>query len=411
MSAPDITDMEVMLVTETLRSGCLSIGPRLDEFERRVAAHVGCKHAIGVSSGTAGLHLAVIAANVGTGDLVITTPFSFVASANCVLYEHADPVFVDVDAATGNIDADLVCEAVHDLCAGGAAARRWLPPSRRRAAGTLKAILPVHAFGQPAEMHPLIGIAQAHGLTVIEDACEAIGAEHYGRYAGTLGDAGVFAFYPNKQMTTGEGGMIVTNRDDWAVQFRALRNQGRDAMASWLEHRQLGYNYRLDELSAALGLAQFLRLDELLAHRARAARWYEERLATVPEVTTPVIVSSTTRMSWFVYVVRLDPAVDRQAVMSELAAQGIPSRAYFTPIHLQPYCAARLGYRRGDFPVAEALGDTSLALPFSGTITEGDVDRVCVALVDALTRHRCGSLLDLTRTATPSGAPHPGYRG
>lgn len=392
MSAPSITDADVSAVTAALRSGCLSIGPRLDEFEQHVASYVGAKHAIGVSSGTAGLHLAAIAAGVGPGDLVITTPFSFVASANCLLYERAEPVFVDVDAATGNIDADLVSAAVHDLRAGGAAAERWLPRFRQGGAstGTLKSILPVHAFGQPADMRPLIHVAEEHGLTIVEDACEAIGAEYHGRRVGTLGDVGVFAFYPNKQMTTGEGGIVVTNRDDWAAAFRSLRNQGRDAMAAWLEHGRLGYNYRMNELSAALGVTQLARLDDLLAARGRVAGWYAERLADAPGLTIPAIAASTTRMSWFVYVVRLHQDIKRTAVMSELAAAGIPSRAYFNPIHLQPFYAARFGYRRGDFPVAETLGDTSLALPFSGMMTEAEVDRVCDTVVAAVERQLAG---------------------
>jgi perosamine synthetase len=392
MSAPDISELEVSCVSEVLRSGCLSIGPRLEEFERRFASYLGRRHAIGVSSGTAGLHLAVLAAGVSAGDLVVTTPFSFIASSNCVLYEHAIPVFVDVDPVTGNIDPSLVCEAVRDLCGGGEAARRWLPRSHAHGRiGTLKAILPVHAFGQPAEMQCLAGVAMAQGLALIEDACEAIGAERHRQRAGTFGDAGVFAFYPNKQMTTGEGGMIVTDRDDWCDAFRALRNQGRDQMAPWLEHRQLGYNYRLDELSAALGLAQFSRLDDLLDHRARVARWYDERLTDLPGVTLPTVVAATTRMSWFVYVIRLDATIDRQMVMADLAAQAIPSRAYFAPIHLQPFYAASFGYRRGDFPIAERLGDTSLALPFSGTMTADDVDRVCDALVRAVAHHVAGA--------------------
>ena len=400
MSAASITDAEVASVTAALRSGCLSLGTRLREFERQIEAITGARHAVGVSSGTAGLHLAVIAAGIGPGDLAITTPFSFVASSNCLLYERACPVFVDVDPVTGNIDAALVMEAAADLRAGGAAADRWLPrPWRGRARpdGALKAILPVHAFGQPAEMDPLWETATLHGLAVIEDACEAIGAEYRSRRAGRLGDAGVFGFYPNKQVTTGEGGMIVTDRDDWAERFRSLRNQGRDVMDAWLQHERLGYNYRLDELSAALGVAQCARLDELLAGRDRVAQWYFDRLADAHAVVCPAILPSTTRMSWFAFVVRLEAGCDRSEVMAALAARGVPSRAYFSPIHLQPFYASRFDYRRGDFPVAEALGDACLALPFSSAMTEAAVDRVCREL-----RAAVGSMAERSAIRAPA---------
>ncbi|MDW8268610.1 MAG: DegT/DnrJ/EryC1/StrS family aminotransferase, partial [Anaerolineae bacterium] len=281
MSSPDLTDAERAAVAAVLTTPFLSIGPQIEAFERAFAAYVGTRHAVGVNSGTSGLHLAVIAAGVGEGDLVITTPFSFIASANCILYERGIPVFVDVDPVTGNLDPEQAIAAAEDLMTGSAAARRWLPPALRESnarPGKLKAILPVHAYGQPADMDPLLTVARHYGLAVIEDACEAIGAEYRHRRAGTLGDAAVFAFYPNKQMTTGEGGMIVTERDDWADLFRSLRNQGRDVFDAWLNHTRLGYNYRLDEMSAALGLAQLQRIEELLSKRARVAAWYTERL-------------------------------------------------------------------------------------------------------------------------------------
>lgn len=229
-------------------------------------------------------------------------------------------------------------------------------------------------------MDPILGVAREHGLAVIEDACEALGAEYKGRQAGTLGDAGTFAFYPNKQMTTGEGGMIVTDNAAWADLFRSLRNQGRDVFDAWLNHTRLGYNYRLDELSAALGLAQVQRLDALIAQRSRVAGWYDERLADIEWVETPYVVPSTTRMSWFVYVVRIDPPANRDEVMRRLDAAGIPSRPYFTPTHLQPFYRDTFGYGRGDFPVTERLGDVSLALPFSSVMTEDQVDIVCAVL-------------------------------
>ncbi|MGH9373115.1 MAG: DegT/DnrJ/EryC1/StrS family aminotransferase [Vicinamibacterales bacterium] len=389
MSGADVTDAEVAAVVGVLRSGCLSIGPRTDEFERQVAALTGAKHAVAVSSGTAGLHLAVIAAGVESGDLVLTTPFSFVASANCVLYERAIPIFVDVDPVTGNIDPDLVERVARDLRAGGEARERWLPPARRGLippTARLKAIVPVHAFGQPADMDPLVDVARASDVALIEDACEAIGSTYKFRPVGAIGDAGVFAFYPNKQMTTGEGGVIVTNRDAWASLFRSLRNQGRDTMDAWLRHERLGFNYRMDELSAALGTAQLSRFEALVGARDTVAGWYRDRLAGVPGVELPAVVPSTTRMSWFAYVVRL-AGVNREKVIRGLAEHGIPSRTYFNPIHLQPFYAGLFGYRRGDFPVTEALGDRCLALPFSATLTEAQVDRVCDALTGLVAQH------------------------
>jgi perosamine synthetase len=389
MSSPDLTDGEIAAVNRVLQTRYLSIGPQIEAFEQALAAFVGTAHAVGVNSGTSGLHLAVIAAGVGEGDLVITTPFSFIASANCVLYERAVPIFVDIDPQTLNIDPALVAAAADDLARGGDAARRWLPPALRKSPipnprSPVKAVLPVDAFGQPADYAPIRETAARHGLAVIGDACEAIGAEYKGHRAGTLGDVAVFAFYPNKQMTTGEGGMIVTDRDDWDVLFRSLRNQGRDVFDAWLNHSRLGYNYRMDEMSAALGLSQLGRIEELLARRERVAGWYNERLAGVADVQIPYVAPTTTRMSWFVYVVRIAPEVGRDRVMARLKEQGIPSRPYFTPIHLQPFYAQKFGYRRGDFPVTERAGDTCLALPFSSVMTQAQVDCVCEALQAAL---------------------------
>jgi dTDP-4-amino-4,6-dideoxygalactose transaminase len=384
MSSPDITDAEIAAVVQVLRTPVLSIGPQIVAFEQACAEYVGARHAVGVNSGTSGLHLCAIAAGIGDGDLAITTPFSFIASANALLYERGVPVFVDVDPATGNLDPRLAAEAAADLAADprSPSATRWLPPALRgaRHAGALKAILPVHTFGQPADMDLILETAHQHRLAVIEDACEAIGARYKGRAAGTLGDAAVFAFYPNKQITTGEGGMIVTNDAAWDELFRSLRNQGRDIFDAWLNHSRLGYNYRLDELSAALGLAQIRRVEELLARRAQVARWYAERLADIELIERPYVAPTTTRMSWFVYVVRVLRPAGRAEVMRELAEAGIPSRPYFSPIHLQPFYRKTFGYQNGDFPVTEYLGDVSLALPFSGVMTETHVDYVCEQL-------------------------------
>ena len=383
MSSPDLTDREVQAVLEVLHTPRLSMGPQQEAFEAAVARRVGADHAIAVSSGTAGLHLTVRAAGIADGDLAVTSPFSFVASSNVLLYERAVPIFVDVDPTTGNLDPAQVEEAVHDLLKGGERARRR-QPRRGGGGGTLKAILAVDAFGQPAEYEPLVQESRKHNLALIEDSCEAFGAAHKGKPAGMFGDAGVFAFYPNKQMTTGEGGMIITDRDDWAARVRSLRNQGRAPGDTWLQHTELGYNYRLDELSAALGAAQMERFDELLGRRQRVADWYEERLAEQVGVSTLAISPATTKMSWFVYVIRFEPGLERDAIARKLEAAGIPSRPYFTPIHLQPYFIERFGYEPGDFPVAEDLGRRSLALPFSGIMTEEQVEKVCRALREAI---------------------------
>jgi len=383
MSSPDLTEREIQAVLDVLRTPRLSMGPQQEAFEAAVARRVGARHAIAVASGTAGLHLAVRAAGIADGDLAITTPFSFVASANVLLYERAVPIFVDVDQATGNLDPAQTEEAVHDLLKGGDRARRR-QPRRGGGVGALKALLPVDAFGQPADYEALTQEAQKHSLAVIEDSCEAFGATRHGKPAGMFGDVGVFAFYPNKQITTGEGGVIVTDRDEWAEAMRSLRNQGRAPGDTWLQHTHLGYNYRMDEMSAGLGAAQMERLDELLDRRQRVAGWYEERLSEQAGVSTLSISPATTRMSWFVYVVRFAAGIDRQAVARRLEALGIPSRPYFTPIHLQPYFVERFGYQPGDFPVAEDLGRRSLALPFSSVMTEAQVETVCRTLREAM---------------------------
>ncbi len=389
MSSPDISAAEIEAVNQVLQTRYLSLGPHIAEFEERFAAYVGARHAVGVSSGTTGLHLCVIAAGVGEGDLVITTPFSFVSSANVILYERAIPVFVDIDPKTLNIDPALVAQAAHKLTRGQGDKERGRQ-GEGETRGQLKAILPVHAFGQPADMDSLLDVAREYDLAVIEDACEALGAEYKGRRIGTQPEtcnlklATVFAFYPNKQITTGEGGMIVTDQDDWDTLFRSLRNQGRDVFDAWLNHTRLGYNYRLDEMSAALGLAQLGRIEELLAKRERVAQWYNERLKDVDGVQIPYVAPTTTRMSWFVYVIRLAPEIDRNAVMAALEERGIPSRPYFTPIHLQPFYRERFGYREGDFPVTEAVARSTLALPFSSVMAEEQVEYVCEQLVTVL---------------------------
>ncbi|MCW5877384.1 MAG: DegT/DnrJ/EryC1/StrS family aminotransferase [Anaerolineales bacterium] len=383
MSSPSIGPAEQQAVAEVLATPVLSMGEQTTAFEEAVRHFSGAKHAISVNSGTAGLHLCVRAAGIGPGDLVLTTPFSFVSSSNVMLFEQAVPVFVDVDPRTGNLDPQVVAQAAADLSAGGAAAQRWLP-RRSVQGGQLKAILAVDIFGQPADFTSIRQTADQYGLPLIEDSCEALGAEYRGQLAGRLGDMGVYAFYPNKQITTGEGGVIITDDDQAADFMRALRNQGRAPGDTWLQHTHLGYNYRITELSAALGRVQMGRLEELLRRREQVAAWYQARLQHQPGVELQYVAPDTTRMSWFVYAVRVAPGVDRDQLVQRLLEARIPSRPYFAPIHLQPFMIERFGYQAGDFPITEDLGNRGLAIPFSGVMTEEEVDIVCQELARAL---------------------------
>jgi perosamine synthetase len=360
MSAPDLDGTDEAAVMAALRSGVLGIGPYAEEFEELAAGVAGTTHGVAVSSGTAGLHLIVHALGIGRGDEVLVPSFTFAASANAIVYEEATPVFVDIEPETYNVDvAELV-------------ARRT---PRTRAA------MVVDVFGHPADWDA-IGTA-AEGLILIDDCCEAIGATHRGRPMGSFGTAGCFAFYPNKQMTTGEGGMIVTDDAGLAALCRSLRNQGRGEMGAWLHHERLGFNYRMDELSAALGVSQIKRLDSFLAKRARVAQMYTERLADLDRLRPPVVQPDVT-MSWFVYVVTLAADVDRETVVKSLTMRGIPSRAYFPPLHLQPYIRERFGTREGMLPVTEDISRRTLALPFHNNLGEAEVDRVADGLRHAL---------------------------
>jgi perosamine synthetase len=385
MSSPDLTDAEREAVKAVLDTPNLSMGPEIASFEKSIADYVGAKHAIAVSSGTTGLHLCVRAAGIEAGDLVLTTPFSFVASTNVLLFEKAIPVFVDVDPQTGNIDTELLAQAASDLSSGDKAAKKWLPRKGAEKINGLKAILAVDVFGQPADYDRILTISKKYQLKMIEDSCESLGAEYKSKKAGLFGDYGVFAFYPNKQITTGEGGMIVTN-DDRANDFmRALRSQGRAPGDTWLQHTYLGYNYRLDDMSAALGRVQMTRIEELLNKRQRVADWYVERLSEIQGVEPPIVSSNTSRVSWFVYVIRFNPGLNRDNIAQRLIEKGIPVRPYFLPIHLQPYIVDLFGYKAGDFPVTEDLGNRGLALPFSSAMTESQVELVCQTLRECLT--------------------------
>ena len=352
LSSPDITDLERSAVLDVLSSPQLSLGPRLPEFERTLCERTGSRYAIAVNSGTSALHLCVKALGIGPGDEVITTPFSFVASANCILFERARPVFVDIDPVTWNIDVDRIESAI-------------TPRTR--------AILPVHVFGRPVNMPAIMEIAKRQNLAVIEDSCEAIGASINGQAAGTFGNAGVFAFYPNKQITTGEGGAVVTDDPAIASLCRSWRNQGRGEGASWLQHEMLGYNYRLSDVNCALGIAQLQRLSEICEARTRVAARYNELLADLDGVIVPSMDEPGAEISWFVYVIRLTDDFsreDRDAILARLRERGIGCNNYFTPIHLQPFYRDQFGFAPSDFPITEHIADRTIALPFFNQLTE-----------------------------------------
>jgi perosamine synthetase len=363
LARPDIGAREEELVLEVLRSGRLSLGPMGERFEREFAAWLDVPDAVMVSSGTTALHLGVRMLGWEAGDEVVTSPFSFVASANCLLYEGARPIFCDVDEETLDLDPVAAAAALGERTAG---------------------LLPVHIFGYPAAMPELEALAKRHGLGVLEDACEALGAvDSEGRKVGARGNLATFAFYANKQMTTGEGGMIVPRDAEEAARLRSERNQGRAVDMGWLDHDRLGFNYRLSDLAAALGVAQVEKLDSLLERRAAVARLYEERLAGLEGVRTPIAGRGAELRSWFVYTVRLPQGTDRDEVVRRLAERGVASKAYLPCIHLFPHLR-ELGYREGQFPVAEAASAESLALPFFPALGEAQVDRVCQELAAAL---------------------------
>ncbi len=363
MSMPDITAQEIEDVVRVMQSRNLSIGSRTVEFERLIADVAQAKHAVAVTNGTSALHLCMVASGVGPGDEVITSPFSFIASSNCILFEKATPVFVDIDPATLNMDPAKLEGAITEKT---------------------KAIVVVHVFGQPADMDPIMAIAGKHNLVVIEDACEAIGARYKGRPVGAMGRAGTFAFYPNKQMTTGEGAALVTNDEEWANLFRSLRNQGRDKFDGWLNHSRLGYNYRMSELNAAVGVVQLKRLEELLKKRNDVANAYTRALSDLKDVSPLQIAATTTSISWFVYVVRLAEGISRDTVITLMDKRGIPTRPYFSPIHLQPFYRREFGYGPGTFPQAEAAGGSIVALPFHNNMKAEEIDVVRRALKDVI---------------------------
>jgi dTDP-4-amino-4,6-dideoxygalactose transaminase len=362
LARPDIGDRERELVRQVLDSDILALGPFAPRFEAGIAEVAGRRHAIACSSGTAGLHMGVVALGLGDGDEVLTTPFRFVASSNCLLFERAVPRFVDIEEDSLGMDPDGLAAAATDRT---------------------KAVLPVHVFGRPCAIERIEAEAKDRGWRLIEDSCEGLGSSVNGRPLGSFGDLSVFAFYPNKQLTTGEGGIVVTDDPDLAEVMSSLRNQGRDADGTWLRHVRLGYNYRLDEMSAAVGVAQLERIEELRRGRARVVATYEASLGGRDWVTLPKAGPGEV-VDWFVYVVRLDPSIDRNAAMARLAERGVASRPYFSPIHLQPFYQAEFGYRPGDFPVTERVAASTLALPFSSRLSDEDVQWVAEALTEAV---------------------------
>ena len=360
LARPFIGGREEELVLETLRSGRLALGPRLASFEAAFAAATGTSHVSAVSSGTAGLHLAIRAAGIQPGDDVVTSPFSFVASANCLLYEGANPVFCDIDPRTLNINADSAGEALTERTTG---------------------ILPVHIFGYPADMPAIELLSRDCGLWIVEDACEALGAVHAdGTPVGARDNLSVFGFYPNKQITTGEGGAVIAPSAELKERIDSERNQGRAPDMGWLDHDRLGFNYRLDDLSCALGIAQLERLEEALAARARVAALYSEALGDIDGIGLPCPDEGGNRRSWFVYVVQLPRGVDRDGAVEAMRARGVDTKPYLPAIHLLSFYRERFGHTEGDFPVCEDVAARSLALPFFPQLTDGEAEQVVEAL-------------------------------
>lgn len=366
LSMPDVSEEDIAAVTAVLRTTQLSLGPKLREFEAAVAAYVGTREAVAVNSGTSALHLAMRGLDLHDGDEVITTPFSFIASANCILFERATPVFVDIVPTTFCIDPDKVEAAITPRT---------------------KAILAVDVFGYLADWERLRAIADKHHLLLIEDSCEAMGSTRGDKRAGSFADCAVFGFYPNKQMTTGEGGMLVTDRPDLAKTARSLRNQGRDDADAFLVHHRLGFNYRISDINCALGLSQLKRLPEMIARRSQAAQLYREGFADIAEDILTPAEQAGVHVSWFVYVIRLADRYspqDRDFLRRFLLERGIGCNVYFPCIHLQPFYRKAFGYKEGDFPVTERVSGSTLALPFSSRISANDIAKVCETLKDGL---------------------------
>ena len=365
LAKPDITDSEKNAVMEVLNTSDLSLGKKYLEFQKIMADFAGVKYAVAINSGTSGLHLIIRALGIKDGDEVITTPFSFIASSNCILFEKAKPVFCDIDEKTFNIDVSKI---------------------EKKITKKTKAILAVDVFSQPADWQELEKIAKKRSLFLIEDSAEALGSEQNGKKCGSFGDAGIFAFYPNKQITTGEGGMILTNSEKIAGLCQSMANQGRkNENGKWLEHERLGYNYRLNEMSSALGISQMKRIREILEKRSKVAELYNRRLKNIKALEVPYIKEGNSP-SWFVYIAKLAENLSgkRDIIIKEMAEEGIHCGNYFQPIHLQPFYKKMFGYKKGDFPVAENISKRTLALPFFNNLTEEEIDFVVEKLNEEL---------------------------
>ena len=372
LSSPDIVEKDIEAVVGVMKTRFLSIGPKVVEFEKRIGEYVGTKYAVAVNSGTSALHLIIRGMGIGEGDVVVTTPFSFIASSNCILFERGRPLFVDIEEDTLNLDADKVEKKLKSLS--------------RDELVKVKALLVVDAFGQPADWDRFRQIGKEYNLKLIEDSAEALGAEYKGKRAGSLGEVGVFAFYPNKQITTGEGGILVTDNEELARLARSMRSQGRGENGEWLDHERLGYNYRMDELSSALGCSQMERIEEILDKRTKVARMYGEKLTEIEEVEVPFIAPDTTKMSWFVYVVRQKRGINRNKVIKYLNEEGVQCKPYFTPIHLQTFYRKMFGYKEGDFPVTEDVTKRVIALPFFNNLKEEQIEYVVEKLKKGIAR-------------------------
>lgn len=350
LSRADITQADIDAVVSVLKSPYLSLGPKLPEFEKKLSNYVGTKYAVAVNSGTSGLYVCLKAMGIGAGDEVITTPFTFIATANCILMVDARPVFVDIDPVSYNLDAKKIEKAITKKT---------------------KAILPVEVFGNPAGMDEIRRIADKHGIPILEDCCEALGSKLNGKPAGTFGQMGVFAFYPNKQMTTGEGGMIVTDDERLAALCVSLRNQGRGTGGGWLAHERLGYNYRLSDINCALGISQLSRIDEFVRKRRAVAAMYQELLAGDDRFVVPTEAAGSF-ISWFVFVIRLADRysqAQRDQLLKMMTQRGIQVNNYFPPVYLQPFIAGPMGLKAGDFPVTDRVSARTMALPFHNNIT------------------------------------------
>jgi perosamine synthetase len=365
LSAPDITEADIKAVADVLRKPNLSLGPKVREFERAISNYVGTSDAIAVHSGTSALHLCIRSLGISEGDEVIVPSFAFIAVANVVRYERATPVFVDIDSKTLNLDPDKVEAAITPRT---------------------KAILIVHTFGCPAEMSAVLEIARRHRLYVIEDACEAIGAEYDGRKVGALGDLGVFGFYPNKQITTGEGGAVVTNNSEFAAKIRKLRNQGREESDEWIQHSELGYNYRISDINCALGIEQLNRIDAILDRREAIAREYSQRLGQQADLKLPALTLPRCKISWFVYVVRLGDRLSmdhRDWIANQMKVRGIGTGRYFAPIHLQPIYRS-CTVQKSALVTTESCAPRSLALPFFNRIRREQIAEICRVLIELI---------------------------